>query len=163
VSRTVLAIMAGLLCALAGARHAASLKTDASRLNRWAKLLRHLALLVKEGTFSIPEALCAAADDSHTPDKLLREMAARLTASPLLTPGEDFTQCADDCQEKTVLARMFGRLGRGSKDSRVLAVEQATEEITLLAEAASARAEKDVKLWQTLGLTGGICLTILLM
>jgi len=33
----------------------------------------------------------------------------------------------------------------------------------LLAESASIRAEKDVKLWQTLGFTGGICLTILLL
>lgn len=159
----MLAIMAGMLCALAGARHAASLKTDADRLSRWVPLLRHLALLLKEGTFSIPEALCAAADDMHAPDKLLRELAARLSSSPLLTPGEAFAQCASDCQEKAVLSRMFQRLGRGSKDSRILAVEQASEEITLLAEAASARAEKDVKLWQTLGVTGGICLTILLM
>ena len=58
---------------------------------------------------------------------------------------------------------MFQRLGRGSKDSRVLAVEQASEEIALLAEAASVKADKDVKLWQTLGITGGVCLAILLM
>lgn len=159
----MLAIMAGLLCALAGERHAASLKTDAARLVRWVKVLRHLTLLLKEGTFSIPEALCAAADDSLAPDKLLREMSAHLAASPLLTPGDAFIQCNGDCQEKPVLARMFQRLGRGSKDSRILAVEQAADEVSLLAESASARAEKDVKLWQTLGVTGGICLTILLM
>lgn len=159
----VLALMAGLLCALAGARHAASLKADAARLSRWGQLLRHLTLLLREGAFSIPEALCAAADDALPPDKLLRDMASHLSASPLLTPGEAFAQCAGDCPEKALLARMFQRLGRGSKESRILAVEQACEEIGLLAESASARAEKDVKLWQTLGLTGGVCLTLLLM
>ena len=163
MSRTVLALMAGLLCALAGARHAATLKTDAVRLNRWPILLKHLALLLKEGSLPIPEALCAAADGSLPPDKLLRETAIRLTASPRLSPGEAFAQCAGDCQEKSVLARMFQRLGRGSKDSRVLALVQASEEIALLAEAASVKADKDVKLWQTLGITGGVCLTILLM
>ena len=54
-------------------------------------------------------------------------------------------------------------MGHGSKDNRVLAVEQCTEEMRLLAEAAAAKAEKDTKLWQTLGFIGGACLTILLL
>ena len=155
--------MAGLLCALAGARYASGIKKDAARLSRWVQLLHHLVLLLREGAMSIPEALCAAADESHIPDKLLREMAARLTALPMLTPAEAFSKHAPEGQEKAVLARMFHRLGRGSKESRILAVNQAADEITLLAKVACSRAEKDVRLWQTLGLTAGICLTILLI
>ena len=163
MSRAVLAIMAGLLCALAGARHAATIKADAARLSRWIPLLQHLALLLREGTLSIPAALCAAAEAAHAPDKLLRDMAACLSNKPRMTPAEAFLQCSTASPETDTLHRMFQRLGRGSKDNRILAIEQAIDEVTLLAQSARDKAEKDVKLWQTLGITGGICLTILLM
>ena len=163
MSRAVIAVMAGLLCTLAGVKHGASLKADAQRLARWCQLLRHLTLLIQEGTMSIPDALCAAADGHQPPDKLLRTIAMKLQASPLMTLAEAFSACAGECTERDLLTRMFIRLGQGSKESRVLALEQTAKEMKLLAEAASARAEKDVKLWQTLGFTGGICLTILLL
>lgn len=163
MSRAVLAFMAGLLCALAGVKHASSLKGDAARLNRWVQVLRHLALLVREGSLPIPQALCTAADGSLPPDALLREMAACLQASPLLTLAEVYARCSGPSAERDVLMRMFTRLGRGTKESRSLAAEQSAEEMALLAAAASAKAEKDAKLWQTLGFTGGACLTILLL
>lgn len=163
MSRAVIAVMAGLLCTLAGVKHGASLKADAHRLARWCHLLRHLTLLLQEGALSIPEALCTAADGPHPPDKLLHMIAMKLQSSPLMTLAEAFDACAVECPEQELLTRMFARLGQGSKESRVLALEQAAKEMKLLAEAASARAEKDVKLWQTLGFTGGICLTILLL
>lgn len=163
MSRAVVAVMAGLLCALAGVKHAASLKGDASRLSRWVQLLRRLALLLREGTMSIPEALCAAADGPHPPDRLLRDVAARVIASPMTTLEDALVQSVGDCLEKDALIRLFTHLGRGSKESRVLALEQSAEELRLLAQTAAEKAEKDAKLWQTLGFTGGICLTILLL
>ena len=163
MSRAVIAVMAGMLCALAGIKHGTSLKADAHRLTRWCQLTRHLALLISEGTMPIPQALCTAADGSHLPDKLLHQIAITLQSSPLMTLADAFRACCGDYPERALLMRMFTRLGQGSKENRILALEQATKEMTLLAEAASVRAEKDVKLWQTLGITGGICLTILLL
>lgn len=163
MTRTVLAIMAGLLCMLAGMKYAASLRAEAVRLSRWVQLLSHLALLLQEGTLSIPEAFLSAADRPSPPDQILRGTASLLAASPLLTPADAFRQSCSDCREKEPLLRLFARLGRGSKESRILALEQARDELRLLAQAASARADKDVKLWQTLGLVGGACLTILLL
>lgn len=163
MSRAVIAVMAGLLCALAGVKHGASLNADAHRLARWCQLLRHLTLLLQEGALSIPEALCAATDGPHPPDKLLRQLAMTLRSSPMMTLAEAYHACASDCPERELLARMFTRIGQGSKESRVLALEQAAKEMQLQAESASVKVEKDVKLWQTLGFTGGICLTILLL
>ncbi len=163
MSRTVLAVMAGLLCTLAGIRHAATLKGDALRLNRWKQLLRHLSLLMREGTLSVPEALCTAADTHLPPDRLLRNIAERLAASPLLSISEAYRQLSGAVIEDAALARMFERISRGSKDNRLLALEQCADEIDLLADSAAAKAAKDVRLWQTLGLIGGICLTILLL
>lgn len=163
MSRAVLAMMAGLLCALAGAKYASSLRADATRMARWVQLLQHLALLLEEAALPIPQALCAAADGHLPPDELLRHMAAAIQAQPLLTPEAAFLQCCKDTQEKPTLVRMFSRLGRGSKENRCLAVQQASNEMQLLSQAAAARAEKDMKLWQTLGFIGGTCLTILLL
>lgn len=163
MSRSVLAVMAGLLCSLAGVRYSAALKGEASRLSRWSPLLEHLNLLLREGTLSIPEALQAAADRMQPPDQLLRDIAGRMQASPLLTAAEAFAQTGTQWQERDTLARLFRRLGHGTQSSRCLAAEQAAAEFRLLADGASARAEKDAKLWQTLGFTGGICLTIMLL
>ena len=163
MSRGILAIMAGMLCALAGLKYASALNGDASRLSRWMQVLTHLSLLLREGTLSIPEALCAAADGAQPPDRLLREMAEKLTSAPMISLSDTFKECSSSGTEKDVLTRMFSHLGHGSKDSRCLALKQAIEEIRLLAQNASARAEKDAKLWQTLGFIGGACLTILLL
>lgn len=163
MSKAVVAIMAGLLCALAGLKHAASLKADAGRLTRWVQVLEHLALLLKEGVMSIPEALCAAADRQNSPDRLLREIARKMSAAPLVTPSDAYAQCSSASPESDTLTRMFERLGRGTKESRCLAIAQAAEEMRLLAQSASTKAEKDAKLWQTLGFVGGACLTIMLL
>lgn len=163
MSRTILAIMAGLLCALAGMKHAASLKSDAVRISRWVSLLEHLTLLLRQGTLSIPEVLCAAADGSQAPDQLLRNMAAALNNTPLLSLSGAFQSCSTSWQEKDILARLFSRLGHGSQASRCLAAEQAASELRLLADTASSRAEKDARLWQTLGAAAGACLTIMLI
>lgn len=163
MTRAVLAVMAGLLCALAGMKHAAALKSDAARMQRWVQLLHHLTLLLREGTMSIPEALCAAADRSAPADRVLQGMAGCMAASPLCAPDEAYRQCRVDGPEKDLLLRLFTRLGHGSLENRCLAVEQAADEMALLAQNAAAKAEKDAKLWQTLGLIGGGCLTILMI
>lgn len=167
MSRSVLAIMAGLLCMLAGFRHASALKGDAVRLARWVQLLQHLSLLLKEGTLSIPDALCAAADRQLPPDKLLRNLANRLRVQPNRSLeqlyGEQDASVLTSPVEREPLMRLLARLGHGSREQRCLAVEQAAEEFRLFAEQAAQKAEKDAKLWQTLGITGGMCLTIMLL
>ena len=163
MTRTILAMMAGLLCSLAGFRYAASLKKDAIRFKRWVKLLQRLALLLKEGTLSIPQALCTAADENSAPDMLLQQLASSLTSSPLLTLADAYERSNPSGGEIPILSRLFSRMGHGSKESRCLAIEQAADELAHLAQAAEEKADQDVKLYQTLGITGGICLTVLLL
>ena len=163
MSRGILAIMAGLLCALAGLRRASALKNEAARLNRWTVLLRHLSLLLQEGTLPIPEALCAVANATDAPDQLLHTLAKVVQQSPMTTLAQAYRQHSPPCPEQSAMQRMFLGLGHGSKASRSLAVQQAAEEIRLLAENAETRAAKDARLWQTLGFIGGACLTLMLL
>lgn len=163
MSRAILAVMAGLLCTLAGFRHASALKSDAVRLTRWVQIARHLALLLRQGTLSIPEALCQAADEAQRPDELLRRLAGMLQADPLCTLAETYAKLRPDDAESPVVLRMLQRLGQGTLESRCLAVEQAADEFRMMAEKASEKAQKDARLWQTLGFLGGLCLTMMLI
>lgn len=139
------------------------LTRDAVRLRRWVQLLSHLALLLRQGLMSIPEALLSCADRHTDADRLLQAMVNLLQKEPMLSLAEAFSQCCSGSNEQPVLSRMFKHLGHGLQENRCQAVQQATEEMRMLADQAASRAEKDVRLWQTLGLIGGLCLTILLL
>ena len=160
---TVLAIAAGLLCGLYGLRMASQLHAEAERLKRWAELLPHLALLIKEESMSLPQALTATADGNAEPDRLLSDIASAVSAAPLLTLADAFESHVASCREQETLRRVFTRLGKGSAESRAMAVSQAGDELRLMADAAQAQAARDARLWQTLGFTIGACLTILLL
>ncbi len=161
--RAMLALMAGLLCTLAGMRYASTLQNEAKRLMRWEPLLGHLALILQEGTLALPQALQEAAQGHLLPDVMLRQLAGAMRTSPMQPMDALLAPLCESLTEKDVLLRMCCRLGRGTMENRVQAVQQAAQEIGLLAKDAQARAEKDVRLWQTLGLTAGICLTIFLL
>ena len=161
--RAVPAVAAGLLCALTGIRNARRLRQEAQDLRRWQELLRTLALILSEGTLSIPDALDAAADGEGAPDKAAAAIAEAMRRDPLLSPGDAFRACSLAPQERSCLERFFCRLGHGTAAMRCHAAEQAGDELALLAQTAAARAAKDAKLYQTLGLTGGACLTLLLL
>ena len=163
MTRAVSAVMAGLLCALAGLRHAASLRADEARLRRWGTILERLSVILREQADPLPTVLRQAADADAAPDRLLHRMAALMQAKPLITMQDIFSSLCEPCIEHDVLTRMFAGLGRGTLENRLLATTQAASEISLMTTQAAQRAAKDAKLWQTLGWTGGACLTLLLL
>ena len=161
--RSLLAIAAGLLCALSGWRIAASLRQEARDLRRWSDLLARLTLIIGQATLPLPEALRAACDMPLAPDKFLQAVAGHMAAHPLATPEEAFCAVCPACPGHDALRRMFSRLGRGDAESLSLACQQAGSELSLLASAAEKRASADAKLLHTLGWTAGACLTLLLL
>lgn len=161
--RAMLAISAGLLCALAGLRMSCSLRQEAVRLRRWTEVLRHLSLLLEQRQYALPTALMQAATAQSMPDQVLRQLAEGMRRSPLTPLPELFGRCAVSSPEQPALSRLMPRLSHGTLPERTQAVSQAAEELQMLALQAEQRAERDVKLWRTLGLTGGACLTLLLL
>lgn len=148
---------------LAGLRQGASLQQDATRLRRWIEMLRHLALLMEQGLYALPDALEQASIGQMLPDQTLRTLAEGLRHTPLIPLSELISQCAIPEPEQAAIIRMVGRLGRGTLPERTQAVHQAIDELLLLSAQADDRVSRDVKLWRTLGLTGGACLTLLLL
>lgn len=161
--RAMLAVSAGLLCGVYGMHYAVNVKQDAQSLLRWTQLLENLSLIIREQALALPAALRQAADSSLEPDRLLHDVASALEAEPLLSLADAFRRCSRSASDNDVLYRLFIRLGRGSAESRLLALQQTRDALTLLAQRASQRAERDARLYRTLGWTGGVCLTILLL
>lgn len=163
MTRAALAVMAGLLCALAGVRRAGALRTEQAELQRWTDLLAVLTLLIEEGALSLPDALLAAADGHGTPDQLLHAMADLMKREPLTSPCDAYDALAGASPARETIRRMFCRLGHGTLDSRRLAAKQAAAEIALMAQQSAQRVQKDARLFQTLGFTGGAALALLLL
>lgn len=160
---SVFAIAAGMICVLAGSRHAASLRGDAQQLQRWSEIAARLALLLEEQSASLPEVLRTAADADTDVDELLRQMARDMDANPLTSAAQAFSFRFENCQQRDTLLRMFSLLGRGSVQARSAACRQCAAFLTQEASKARAAAEKDAKMWRTLGWTGGVCLTLMLI
>lgn len=163
MTRMLPAVLAGVTVGIAGMRQGARLKADAARMARWQALLRHLLLLLREGAYSLPEAFEHAAVQHAPPDEMMRRLAALLREQPLIPLNQHYAALAADGPEHDVLLRLMQRLGHGTQEARCLACEQACEELALLHAQAAAKADKDAKMWTSLGWTVGACLALMLI
>lgn len=163
MTRFLFPICAALLCTLAGLHLSTHLRQEEQWLARWGEILQHLHLLMASCAYSLPEAFRLCADGHHPPDVLLRQLADELERTPLSSPGALTDKLCPLVSEKDIISRMMHLLGRGSLESRLLAVENARQEVALLHEKAVRKADKDARLYQTLGWVGGLCLLLILM
>ena len=88
-----------------------------------------------------------------------------LMASCAYSLPEAFRLCADgNYPPDTLLRQLADALERAPLSSPgVLAVENARQEVALMHEKAARKADKDARLYQTLGWIGGLCLLLILM
>lgn len=164
MTRLLFPICAALLSTLAGLHLSTHLRQEEQRLARWGEILQHLHLLMVSCAYSLPEAFRLCADGHHPPDALLRRLADELERTPLSSPGALTDKLwRPPGSEKDIISRMMHLLSRGSLESRLLAVENARQEVALMHEKAARKADKDARLYQTLGWIGGLCLLLILM
>lgn len=157
--RPLLALMAGMLCGVLGLRQSSRIRAESDRLVRWQMLLQHLRLLLQEGC-SLPEAFRQAAAENTPADALLLALAQQLQHQPLVPLPQLYTPTGP---EGAAIGRLLQGLAHGSLESRVLCIQQAAEEIALLAQDAQGKAQQDARMWRTLGWVCGCCLTLLLL
>lgn len=163
MTRAVLAVMAGLLCAAAGLRGASDIRQTAERLRRWSNTLTRLELILSEGVYTLPESFQRTATEGGAPDKLLQALAQGLRREPMSSLPELYGRQAVPSPENEPLGRLMTRLMHGSLELRCQAVKEAAEEISLLARQARENADRDANMWRSLGLIGGACLTLMLL
>lgn len=161
--RLVPAVAAGVILGVAGMRQAALLRRQTALLCRWERLLRHLLLLIRTSPQSLPEVLEQAACEASEPDRLLRSLACSLRQKPLCSLSEFYALMPAADAAHPVLLRLFSRLDRGSRELRVQAVEQAAEEIGILAKESGVKTSRDARMWTQLGWAAGACAALLLI
>lgn len=146
-------------------RYAARAKADTKRLSDWLAMLDRLHLALDRSSVSLPDALTASADADAWPDGLFRSLADALRANPAMSLHDVYIQHkANELHpESAVIDRLTESLGRGSLESRMLAVEHARADIRLMHDAYAARSARDAPMYMRLGWTAGACLLILLM
>ena len=152
--------MAGLLCGMLGMRRGQAIREQSASLRRWETLLRHLCLILQGGALPLPEAFLHAATGASAADDTLRSLAHRMQAEPLASLPQLYTPTGT---EGPVLSRMFAGLATGSLEERLLAVEQAAQEIALLAKSTGEKSAADARMWLKLGWLGGACVTLMLL
>lgn len=161
--RPLLALASGLLLAAAGFRHAGYLRQRCDRLQRWTQLLRHLALLMKEGAGTLPEIILMAARESALPDRIFQQLAHAMQARPFEYPRALADLSLLEPREQEILDRLLTRLGAGSRDSRLLALEGTIGQMEQLLSESLPQVQKECKMWRQLGLLGGACLALWLI
>lgn len=164
MTRLLFPICAALLSTLAGLHLSTHLRQEEQRLARWGEILQHLHLLMVSCAYSLPEAFRLCADGHHPPDALFTSACGRIRANAAVLAGcADGQTVASAGSERDIISRMMHLLSRGSLESRLLAVENARQEVALMHEKAARKADKDARLYQTLGWIGGLCLLLILM
>lgn len=163
MTRLLFPLCAALLSALAGLHLSAQMRQAERRLARWIEILQQLHLLMASCAYSLPEAFRCCTEGNAPPDTLLQSLADEMTRVPLSSPDALTDRLCPPFGEKALLVRMMHQISRGSLESRLLAVENARQEMLLRHERIAKKAEKDARLYQTLGWVGGLCLLLILL
>ncbi len=163
MTRLLMPLCAAMLCTLCGLRLSAGLHRETQRLMRWGTLLAHCRILMASCAYSLPEVFKLAATEQTAADELLRTMAQGLENQRTASPGTLAEQLCPPCPERDAILRLMHAIGHGSLESRLLALDSTKEELALLHQQSRKRAEKDGKLYQTLGWVGGLCLMLLML
>lgn len=163
MTRLLFPLCAALLSALAGMHLSAQLRQEEQRLARWGEILQHLHLLLASCAYSLPEAFRCCADKNTPPDALLQRLADEMKCVPLSSPGALTDRLYPPFGEKDLIAHMMRCISRGSLENRLLAVENARQEVLLRHAGIAKKAETDARLYQTLGWVGGLCLLLILL
>lgn len=162
--RLLFALMSCLAAGFLGTRWSSRMKADTARLADWLSLLDRLHLAMAEGTRSLPDALDAAAAHDVQPDLLLHTLAAGLRNDPTAELSVLYhAHQQNNTAEHSAIGQLMTELGRGSLESRLLAIDQTRNVIQLMHAEHADRSARDAPMWTRLGWTAGACILILLM
>ena len=140
-------------------------------LRIFLQMLTFLKGEIRCGNLSLPEAFRETA--GKLPEmygELLREIAGRLKQSPGQPLGDVFRQCAGkrlgelplSREEQELIFSLGGRLGYLDREMQLRQLELCEEETLRFLEELSKEMPEKKKIYQSLGIMGGILLAVLL-
>lgn len=164
MTRLLFPVCAALLSTLAGLHLSTHLRQEEQRLARWGEILQHLHLLMAScGVLCCRKRSGCAPDGNHPPDTATRQLADALERAAAVLAGRADGQAVSGNQRKGHHQPNDAPAQPRRLENRLLAVENARQEVALMHEKAARKADKDARLYQTLGWIGGLCLLLILM
>lgn len=152
----IFALGAGLCCLCLGLGAGAALDRRRERLGAWRRALERMDTAMGE-RLPLGRILCRG------DLKELRAMAEDLAAEPLLSLKAAWERRARGQEAAEVLNELFEQLDSGDLAARRQALKQAAAQLEGLEQLAAREAERSRPLLRSLGLWGGLALTLLLV
>ncbi len=161
--RLVCGLTAAGACVLLGMEASHRLKSRVAYLASWLRALELMDLkLLHEG---IPLREVVLVDGDGEVAKRLAAFSRALAENPRITSSQAWQSSGKpaDTQEEKVLAACFLALGTGVIEKRRAAIAQAMEQLRVLKKEAEEKAQRDCKLFRSLGLAAGAALLLILL
>ncbi len=161
--RVACAVLAAGTCALMGMEASIRLKGRVAYLASWLRALELMDLKLLHDGIPLREVVLLDRDG---------EIASRLAAfsralgdNPRYTAAQAWQTSGKsaDTPEEKVLASCFSALGAGVLEKRRAAIAQAMEQLKVLKKEAEEKAQRDCKLYRSLGLAAGAALLLILL
>lgn len=161
--RLVCGLIAAAACALLGMEASFRLKRRVENLAAWIRALEMLDLRLLHDGIPLREVVLLEGDGEIA--KRLAAFSRALAENPRMTSAQawETTGKSQDSREEKVLAACFSSLGTGVLEKRRTAIAQAIEQLVVLKKEAEEKAQRDCKLYRSLGLAAGAALLLILL
>lgn len=163
--RLVCGLIAAAACALLGIEASFRLKRRVEYLAAWIRALEMLDLRLLHDGITLREVVLQEGEGDGEIAKRLASFSRALAENPRMTSAQAWqASCkSSDTKEEKVLAACFTSLGTGVLEKRRTAIAQAMEQLKVLKKEAEEKAQRDCKLYRSLGLAAGAALLLILL
>jgi len=161
--RLVCAVVAGGACVLLGMEASHRLKGRVEVLAAWQRALELMDLKLLHDGIPLREVVLQDGDGEIA--KRLAAFSRALSENPRFTALQAWLSSgkSPDTKEEKVLTACFSALGTGVLEKRRTAIAQAMEQLNVLKKEADEKAQRDCKLYRSLGLAAGAALLLMLL
>ena len=161
--RLVCAVLAAGACVLLGMEASQRLKGRVEHLASWLRALEMIDLKLAHEGIALREVVLMEGDGETA--RRLSAFSRALKENPRFTAAQAWQSSgkSSDAPEDKVLAACFSTLGTGLVEKRRTAIAQSMEQLKALKKEAEEKAQRDCKLYRSLGLAGGAVLLLILL
>jgi stage III sporulation protein AB len=161
--RLVCGLIAAAACALLGIEASMRLKRRVEYLAAWIRALEMLDLRLVHDGIPLREVVLQEGDGEIA--KRLAAFSKVLSENPRMTSAQAWQASfkGQDTKEEKVLAACFSSIGTGVLEKRRTTIAQTIEQLNVLKKEAEEKAQRDCKLYRSLGFAAGAALLLILL
>ena len=161
--RLVCGLTAAVACALLGIEASHRLKSRVEHLGAWLRALEMMDLKLAHEGIPLREVVLQEGEGEIA--KRLKAFSLALAQNPRMTSAQAWQSSGKSAEtpEERVLDACFSALGTGVLEKRRTAIAQAMEQLKVLKKEAEEKAQRDCKLYRSLGLAAGAALLLILL